>query len=307
MDVQLEAVVRWILLSLIILEIIMKKFTGVALAAALMSPFSAFATCEVTDVILSTGLNPDYESGAQLFGVLNFDTKDIDTMDIIIDGAPTGGRSYSFDDIEFWTDYINFPAGTTHSVVAQFTLDNGTVIECGETFTVPTENAPPVIIHDRMEHYDVVAETEDGVIVTVFADVIDTDENVALEDIQYELVTAPDGVEVPAVELYESFDGVILPRIVYQEIEFTVPGEYSLRVKATDAYGEVAYSNPIEFNIGGCKTASIAEHTLAGRAQNIGGSFFTTGAYVYLGYQNGGDSVALEKIEELGDWWVVCP
>lgn len=281
----------------------MKKIAGLALAAAIISPISASA-CEITDTILyaANSFSSGEYGAAQLIGITNFDGNNLDTFELLVDGELTYGGFGSVDGIEYFSDRVTLPVNSTHSITHRFTMKDGEVIECGATVTIPEENAPPVIVHDRMEHYDNVQETENGVLVTVFASVIDTDENVAREDIEFEFVTAPDGVEVPAAEIHENET-----TIAYQEIEFTVPGDYSLRVKATDAYGEVAYSKPIEFAIGGCKTSTVAEHVVAGRAFAISGSHFTTGAYVYLGYLNGSDVVALEKIEEMGEWWVVCP
>ncbi len=285
------------------MEYIMKKLAGLALGAALIAPLSSIA-CEITDVILSTGNGASgMPAGAQLIGVMDIDGSDIANIELFADGALVLGGVGSVDGIEYFADPTYFPANTTHTVDTVFTLKDGTVDQCGATFTVPVDNAPPVIVHDRMEHYDDVVETENGVLVTVFASVIDTDENVAAANVVYELVEAPAGVAVPAIEV----TGDSSPYVDFQEIEFTVPGDYSLRVKATDDFGEVAYSKPIEFTISGCKTSTIAEHVTAGRAMNISGSYFTTGAYVYLGYNNSANVVALEKIPALGNWWVVCP
>ncbi len=285
------------------MEYIMKKLAGLALGAALIAPLSSVA-CEITDTILFTGNGPSgISAGAQLVGVLNYDSALITEIGLLADGQIIpGGRVGTVDGIEYFADYVEFTAGTTHTVETVFTLQDGSVDQCGATFTVPVNNAPPVIIHDYMEHYDDIVETENGVLVTVFAEVIDTDENVADANIIYELVEAPTGVATPAIEITNGNNQYV----DFQEIEFTTPGDYSLRVKATDAYGEAAYSKPIEFTISGCKTSTIADHVTAGRAMNISGSYFTTGAYVYLGYNNSANVVALEKIEALGNWWVVC-
>ncbi len=289
----------------------MKKIALMAMVAGSIVTFNSATACELTDVIYYSQNNTNGEAtGARLVGYTNFNGAEYlstKSFEVYADGQLTDKRIGSVDGLEFFVDKFEYPVGETHTVEVVLTMEDDTVQSCESTFTIPADNAAPIIFADRLVHYDKVVETENGVLVTMLATALDTDGNLDAANVEYEFVEAPAGVEVPEIDVSVEEAGVRMG-VYFQEIEFTVPGSYSLRVKATDASGEVAYSYPVEFTIGGeCISSTINNHVAAGRAQEIFGSFFTTGAYVYLGYNNGGDTVALDLIEQMGEWWVICP
>ncbi len=284
----------------------MKKTTILLLAALSGTASAAQPSCEMTDMYLFSENNMGgVAPGVQPIGLLyNVNGNDLAFhAPVYVDGVDTGIYLSSMDDIIFGTsDIIPASIGPEHTIMTELTFKDGTVISCSDTFSVPADNAPPAIIRDN---FTTIETTETGSVKVVFqAASMDSDGNLSQENIQYEFLQAPDGVELPTPD----FGSETSLSINNQELEFTIPGDYKLRLKAEDDLGEVDYSETFEFTVDGqCIRTSIADHVTAGRAINNNyGSYFSTGAYVYLGYNNSGNTVGLEKIESLGNWWVVC-
>lgn len=284
----------------------MKNISLLLLATLTTPAFAAQPSCEMTDMYLFSENNAGgVAPGVQPIGLLhNVNGSDLAfSAPVYLDGVDTGVVLSSMDDIIFGTsDIIAASIGPEHTVMAELTFKDGTVISCSDTFTVPADNAPPAIIRDN---FTTVTTTESGSIKVVFqASSMDSDANLSQENIQYEFLQAPEGAVVPTPD----FGSATTLSIWDQDLEFTVPGDYKLRLRAEDDLGAVDYSNTIEFTVDGkCKRTTIADHVAAGRAfYNNYGSYFSTGAYVYLGYNNSWKTVGLEKVDSLGNWWVVC-
>lgn len=278
------------------------------LLAALSTPALAVETsCEITDLIYYSNNNVEGISAAvKPIGTLeNFSNSDNPVVGtgFYIDGQDTGTTISTFAGFDFSSsDYIYAPVEQDAILSLVIDLEDGTQATCSAIMNIPVDNAPPSIIQ---ENSTTIETLEDGSVQVIFnAYTIDTDDNLQQSGMQYELVEAPAGVETPAVGFHN--DTTI--QFSNDELNFTVPGDYKLRLKAEDNMGAVGYSDTFEFTVeGGCVNTSIESHISAGRAMEIYGSYFTTGAYVYLGYQNSDDTVSLEMIEDLGNWWVVCP
>ena len=286
----------------------MKK-TAIALLAALSAPaYAADITCEFTDLIYYSNNNVEgIPTAVKPIGKLTGfqDTEGpLTHFDFYLDGVNTGVKLSTFAGFDFSSgDYIYAPAEQEAELSLVIDFEDGSHTTCATTINIPADNAPPVIIQ---EHLSSIETLEDGSVQVMFnAYNIDTDENLQQSGITYEFIEAPAGVQVPAVGFHN--DATI--QFSKQELNFTVPGNYKLRLRAEDDMGAVGYSDTFEFTVAGeegCINSTIENHISAGRAMEISGSYFSTGAYVYLGYQNSGNSVGLELVEELGNWWVVC-
>ncbi len=284
----------------------MKKITILLLAAISGTASAAQPSCEMTDMYLFSENNAGgVAPGVQPIGLLyNVNGNDLAFhAPVYVDGVDTGIYLSSMDDIIFGTsDIIPASIGPEHTIMTELTFKDGTVISCSDTFTVPADNAPPAIIRDN---FTTIETTETGSVKIVFhAASMDSDGNLSQENINFEFIQAPAGAEVPTPD----FGSATSLSIYNQELEFTIPGNYKLRLRAEDDLGEVDYSETFEFTVDGqCIKTSIANHVAAGRAfYNNYGSYFSTGAYVYLGYNNSEKTVGLEKVNSLGNWWVVC-